>query len=69
MKNCIILSNNEPLGENYYISLSSILNKHPINTILIKHPSNYELCDPTNRWNSPYTIDISQLINVISTLE
>lgn len=68
-KNCILLSNDHPLGEHYYTSLSSELNTYPIHTIHIQSPSDPNYIDPLNSMNSAFTVPIDQVISTINHIQ
>jgi capsular polysaccharide biosynthesis protein len=57
----IYLSNNEMFGDNYFTSLSKILNNnYPIESILLRFKTEYNL-DKNNQWNGSFYVDIDFL--------
>jgi hypothetical protein len=57
----LLLSNDNPILYDSYMSLYSVLNKISINYKLLTYPTNHTLGDPKNQWNSPFTVDINSL--------
>ena len=66
---CILLSNDHPLGEHYYTSLSSELNTHPIQTIHIQSPSDPNYFDPLNSMNAAFTVPIDTVVSTIQRIQ
>lgn len=66
--NIIYLGNLETFTDEYFSNIIKILNSTNINCHSLRYQSIYELCDPTNKWNSPFNVDIDDLIIFISKL-
>jgi capsular polysaccharide biosynthesis protein len=66
---CILISNDKPLGQHYYTSLSSELNQSHINTIHIQSQSDPNYTDPLNIWNSAFTVDIDTIIQKVNQIK
>lgn len=64
-KHVLLLSNTEPLGENYYIHLSEHLNKSPIEYSLFQYSTIDKTKDRTNKMNGPFFVDLKQIQNWI----
>jgi capsular polysaccharide biosynthesis protein len=68
-KNIIILSNNTPIGVDFYLNYCEILNNTKINHLLLTYPSDPKYNDITNRWNNAFTVNIQQIENIINSLK
>ncbi len=66
--NCILLTNDRPLGEHYYTSLSAELNQSPIQTYIFQYPSDPNYTDPFNSMNAAFTVDIDTIIQKVNQL-
>jgi hypothetical protein len=64
-KHVLLLSNTEPLGENYYIPISEYLNSNSIEYTVYHYPTSDIYKDVTNRMNGPYFVNIEQIQNWI----
>ena len=68
-KNILMLSNDRPIGPDYFTNLCSILNNSSTNAKMITYPSlNYNE-DPKNGTNSPFTVDLNDVINYIESIK
>jgi hypothetical protein len=56
----LLLSNDRPIGNDYYIPLASVVNQTNIPFTLYTYPI-VEHSDPLNRWNGSFYVDIDQV--------
>jgi capsular polysaccharide biosynthesis protein len=66
-KNILMLSNDRPIGPEYFINLCNALNNCSVNSRVITYPSINLNEDPKNSTNSPFRVDLSDIINYIET--
>lgn len=64
-KKIIYLSNQEMFGYEYFTTLLDTLNNTNIENRLLRFESLHHLCDPTNDWNSPFYVDIKQILDLL----
>lgn len=69
IKNLLLLSNTEPICNDYYISLSKEVNNINYNTKLFEFIPNREKCDPKNSTNSPFYVDINMIMNYVNSID
>jgi capsular polysaccharide biosynthesis protein len=67
-KHILFLSNDRPIGDNWYKPLCEVLNNCSIHSQLLCYPSDDANGDPTNRWNSPYRVSISEVETYICNI-
>jgi capsular polysaccharide biosynthesis protein len=65
--NIILLTNDVIFGERWYSNLCSTLNGAEINTTVLYYKSHVYNKDPTNMWNNPFFVDISEVLSNIKT--
>ena len=64
-KHILLLSNTEPLGENYYVPVSEHLNKSAIESTVFQYPTSDSYKDVTNRMNGPFFVNLQDIQNWI----
>ena len=65
--NLILLSNNIPIGQNWYPYIVSALNNTNINYKLLCYPSYKLNADPKNDSNDPFIVNIDEIVTHIKT--
>ena len=66
--NILMLSNDRPIGPDYFINLCSTLNNSSINNKILTYPSINSNEDPKNSTNSPYTVDINDIKKYLESI-
>jgi capsular polysaccharide biosynthesis protein len=67
-RNILMLSNDRPIGPDYFINLCNVLNSCSVNGRTITYPSlNYNE-DPKNSTNSPFEVNLNDIINYIDAI-
>ena len=66
--NIIILSNNTPFGENYYIDLVENLNNKKIQRFFKYYDVKFNN-DTLNQWNGSFEVNIDEIITLINNLK
>jgi hypothetical protein len=69
IKNLLLLSNDYPIGKDYYFKLIDNLNPFFCTKEIFEHPSSYYGADVKNSSNNPFFVDIHRISNYIKTLE
>lgn len=63
-ENIYLLSNSSRLGLEYYSNLIKIFNNES-NVRTFIYPNILEECDPTNQWNSPFNVNIKEILDTL----
>jgi len=68
IEKCLMLSNDRPIGADYYVNIYSMLTGSGINFNMIQYPSIDINADPKNSTNSPFVVNVDDIINYIKNI-
>jgi len=68
IEKCLVLSNDRPVGVDYYINISHMLTGTHINYNMIKYPSIDINTDPKNSTNSPFYVNMDDIVNYVRSI-
>lgn len=68
IEKCLILSNDRPVGADYYVNVSYMLTGSSINFNMIQYPSIDLNADPKNSTNSPFYVNMDDIINYVRSI-
>jgi capsular polysaccharide biosynthesis protein len=66
--NIIYISNQDNFGDEWYTNLINTLNRTSIKGYTLRFESLKHLCDPKNDNNSPFYVNIQQIINLLDSI-
>jgi capsular polysaccharide biosynthesis protein len=61
-----LLSNSSSLGVDYYTELIKRFNGEQCRVRVFRYNNITEQCDPTNQWNSPFIVNIGEIMSTLS---
>ena len=68
IEKCLLLSNDRPVGSDYYVNVSYMLTGSIINFNMIQYPSIDLNADPKNSTNSPFYVNMDDVVNYVRSL-